>query len=292
MAANVPQVKASQMATIAPSLLKMDNGAVVRNLMGSTTNDTHVLRLWGTRGSADAGTGKDSQVQLELRLGGKGGSPKMVVEPEWPELGELAESMGHGGGDFWVSYYFAREILTGEPAFWSVHRAADVTLPGIMSYRSALAGGQPMDIPDFRKKSDRDAYRKDNKCQKEYDWKKGPFPKNGDKKLLSGFTKVMSDMIDKYATGARAVIDFLTVADQVKEVEKVIELTDTFIEQYPEMKKTFARARKIMNAYPRSDGAQIIREMLDVAEADRVSKKSFLDYVKAQRRRLKRKLKK
>jgi hypothetical protein len=29
----------------------------------------------------------------------------------------MAEKMGHGGGDFWVLYNFAREILFGERAF-------------------------------------------------------------------------------------------------------------------------------------------------------------------------------
>ncbi|MBM3265874.1 MAG: hypothetical protein FJY97_20975 [candidate division Zixibacteria bacterium] len=42
------------MGGIAPSLINMSNGAVVRNLMGATTNDTHQQRIWGTFGSARA----------------------------------------------------------------------------------------------------------------------------------------------------------------------------------------------------------------------------------------------
>ena len=47
----------------------MSNGAVMRNLMGATTNDTRIQRLWGTRGSAEFLRG-----ELWIRLGGGGGT--------------------------------------------------------------------------------------------------------------------------------------------------------------------------------------------------------------------------
>jgi predicted dehydrogenase len=284
MAANVPQVKASGMATIAPSLIRLDNGGLVRNFMGSTTNDTHAFRIWGTRGAAESAHRTD----LLLRLGGMGGSPKMEVVPRWPELGELAERMGHGGGDFWVLYYFAREILTGEPAFWNVYRAADVTLSGILAYRSALAGGAPMDVPDLRTKEARTAWRRDADAQKPYNWRRGPFPRGADTRKLAGFTTVMKDLINMHATGARAVLDWLSVAPDVKEPAGVVEVIDRFIAGHADMKRTFAAARRMMNAYPKSDGATMIREMLDLADADRVGSAVFLARAKKERSRLKR----
>ncbi|MCP4643346.1 MAG: Gfo/Idh/MocA family oxidoreductase, partial [bacterium] len=83
------------MAGITPSLIAMDNGALVRNLMGNTTNDVHQFRYWGTKGSAEIG-----HDGLQLRLGGHGYSPKLNVDADWGELTPLAEKMGHGGGDF------------------------------------------------------------------------------------------------------------------------------------------------------------------------------------------------
>ena len=49
----------------------MSDGAVVRNLMGHTTDDTNIQRIFGTRGSA--GIDGDG---LWLRLGGGGTFPE------------------------------------------------------------------------------------------------------------------------------------------------------------------------------------------------------------------------
>ncbi|HNT35683.1 MAG TPA: hypothetical protein PKH07_11870, partial [bacterium] len=115
------------MSGIAPSLISFENGVVMRNLMGATTNDTHIQRFWGTLGSAEFVDG-----EMRFRLGASGHSPKLPVEVKWPEQGELADLAGHGGGDFWVLYYFARQIQTGEPAPFDVYAAADCTIPGIL----------------------------------------------------------------------------------------------------------------------------------------------------------------
>ena len=37
-------------------------------------------------------------------------------------------------------------------------------LPGLFAYRSILAGGIPMDIPDLRCRAERDRYRTDTAC--------------------------------------------------------------------------------------------------------------------------------
>jgi hypothetical protein len=134
--------KLAGVAGMAPSLINMSNGGVVRNLMGSTTGDTHALRLWGTRGAALKNPGES----LKLQLGGFGNSPLHSVRPSWPELGEAAARSGHGGGDFWVLYYFARRMLTGQPSPIEVYAAADMTMPGILAYRSALKNGEPYDV--------------------------------------------------------------------------------------------------------------------------------------------------
>src|SRR4030067_183000 len=68
------------MGGVTPSLIRMSNGGLVRNLMGATTNDSHVQRIWGTLGSADQNC---SGGGLQLRLGGAGGSPKFQVQPKW-----------------------------------------------------------------------------------------------------------------------------------------------------------------------------------------------------------------
>lgn len=272
------------MGGVAPSLITMSNGGVVRNLMGATTNDSHLQRLWGTKGAAEINNG------LFLRLGGSGGATKIEITPEWPKLAEYAGKMGHGGGDFWVLYYFARQILFGESAFFNIYTAADVTIPGILAFRSARDNGKAYDVPDFRKKKDRDAYRNDHFAQKRYDVNRGCFPENADKKLVSRFSGLMKDLIE-HAVLCRSVLDWVSVFDDVKEPERVIELADRFVHEYDRIRNTMAKARKLAKAYPRSDGARVLRQMMELAEADKVTRKSFLEKVRKERTWMRRRVK-
>jgi predicted dehydrogenase len=84
-----------------------------------------------------------------------------VYRPEFPEHADLAAKAGHGGGDFFTNFMFSRAIQTGKPPILDVYRALDMTLAGIQGWRSALDKGNAKEIPDFRKKRVRDAYRND-----------------------------------------------------------------------------------------------------------------------------------
>ncbi len=269
------------MGGAAPSLITMSNGGLMRNLMGATTNDSHIQRFWGTRGAAEWNRG------LFLRLGGSGGSPKLEVEPGWPMLAEYADTMGHGGSDFWMLYYFARHILFGEPAFFDIYNAADCTIPGILAFRSALEGGRAFDVPDFRNKAERVKHRRDHFAQQRYDVEKGCFPRRADKKLVGRFTSVMKDTIHASLL-CRATADWLAVADDVKDPREVAHIADEFLGNLAQTRRTFAAARKLIRAYPRSDGARVLREMLELADAARVTRRGFVDRVRKARSRLKR----
>jgi hypothetical protein len=271
------------MGGVAPSLINMDNGAVMRNLMGATTNDSHIQRLWGTKGSAEICGG------LFLRLGGAGGSPKLQVQPKWDELGELAARTGHGGGDFWVLYYFARQILHGIPAPFDIYAAADCTLPGILAVRSSLNGGRPYDVPDLRKKSDRDKHRRDDWAQPRYDVGKGCFPRGADHRVTGRFSTVMRDLIH-HALVYRAWADWSKVTDSMQEPERVVEMADRLIETHGEMRRVMRAARRIVQAYPRSDGARVLREMLQEADEEVTGRPAFLDEVKRRRAALQRRI--
>jgi predicted dehydrogenase len=271
-----PPVKGGGLGDVAPSLINMNNGAVVKNLMGGTTNDAHIFRYWGTKGAAEINHG------LFLRLGGGGGSPKFQVHADWGELTPLAEKMGHGGGDFFVLYYFARQILFGEPAPWDVYSAADVTIPGILAYRSSLESGKPFDVPDFRKKAQRNRWRRDDFAQPRYDVKKGCFPAHADKQVTGTFTAIMKDLI-RYALDYRAYADWAKLVDDVVEPAKVVALADRVIEDYPAMRVTLKKARALADAYSDSDGALMLRDMIDVLDAPEILRKGFLQHLKRRR---------
>jgi len=264
----------NSMGGIAPSLITLSNGALMRNLMGSTTNDTHQQRLWGTRGAAELGH------DLHLRLGGAGCAPAQTVNPRWPRLGELADKMGHGGSDFWVLYEFARHLLFGEPAFFDIYRAVDCTLPGILAYRSAKENGKAYDVPDFRRKKDRDRWRHDRFAQPRYDTHDGVFPAGADGKVTARFTSVMKQTISD-AQLSRSVQDWLSVADDAADPRKIVGLARDFLARRPAMARTVREARRIIRAAPRSDGARVLQEMLDLGDLSRALRPAFAKEVAA-----------
>ncbi len=263
------------MGGVAPALINMDNGSVVRNLMGATTNDSHVQRLWGTLGAAEINVGKG----LQLRLGGGGGSPKFEVQPRWDALGDLAARTGHGGGDFWTLYYFARQVCTGEKAPFDLYSACDVTIPGILAYRSSMEDGRPYDVPDFRDPAQREKYRHDDWRQVAYDCQKGVFPVGADTALTGRFTAVMRDLI-RYAQLVRAYADWKKVrADMAAPMESLF-LASELVREYDALRGVYALARQLADAYPQSDGARVLREMLALGEEQKVMAPGFLAALK------------
>ena len=256
--AGVPAIKA--VSGVATSLIEFDNGGVMRNLMGAVTGDDRQLRLWGTRAAAE-----QTDAGLFLRLGGHGHAPKRRVNPRWPALAKEADAMGHGGGDFWVLYQFARQILTGEPAFFDVYRAADCTLPGILALRSAMNGGQPFDVPDFRQKKDRDRCRHDHWAQPRHNLAVMPAG-------TTEFNRVMRDLIAA-ATKCRAALDCVAVGADL--AEPATATLREFLKERAAIAATIREARQLARKHPRSEGARLLNEMLAVAEPAKVLSAKF-----------------
>ncbi len=256
----------SGMAKPCPSLIQMSNGGLMRNLTGATTGNYHMgKRIWGTRASAESLEG-----DLKIRIGATGSGTPLQITPEWPELGEYADAHGHGGGDFWELYYFAREILFGTPAPWDIYHAADVTLSGIMAVRSHENGGQVMEIPDFRDKSVRDKYRNDNfRMTLPFEPDK-IFPDGHDKAETSKFNQLMRDLL-KNATNLRCAIDgaklysSLTNDQDRLEVAKLLNLA---ISELPETGKYFAEAEKLAGLYPDSPAAYALHGAMSLIADD------------------------
>jgi len=84
-----------------------------------------------------------------------------VYLPDFPVHHQEATQTGHGGGDFFTRYHFAQAIRTGEQPYLNVYRAVDMSICGILAYRSALADSAPVDVPDFRQESERRKYEDD-----------------------------------------------------------------------------------------------------------------------------------
>ena len=253
-------------ATAAPSIVKMSNGGLVRNLMGSTTGDYHAaLRIWGTRASAE------KIRDLRLRVGGSGSGMGLAVEAKWDELGELAAGTGHGGGDFWELYFFAREILTGEPAPWNIYAASDVTMAGLMAVRSEKLNGALVRIPDMRKKEDRELCRNDRGDLPDFDTS-DVFPPGHETVLAGQFTKVMTELFPRGNGGLtlfNGVMAGIRLYADLRDPDSRLQIRDAagkLIRELPALAENVALARKIQEAYPDSKPGRTIARVL--AETD------------------------
>jgi len=76
----------------------------------------------------------------------------VALQIDWihPEAPEGAEAAGHGTAEYYMIEDFVRCILEDTPPPFDVYTALDLTLPGICAHESAIQGGQPVEVPNFR----------------------------------------------------------------------------------------------------------------------------------------------
>lgn len=262
----LPGYPESGMSKPCPSMIQMSNGAIMRNLSGSTTSNYHKdKRIWGTRAAAESiGHG------LFLRIGADGEGLKIPVEPEWPELGEFADSAGHGGGDFWEIYYFARAVLFGEKTPWDIYSACDVTLAGIQAVRSQENNGEVMEIPDFRDPAVREKYRHDEFCQKPAFDPQNIFPAGHDKTVTEQFNRCMLRM-EAASIALRKAFDGAKIYDLISDKSarlEVIRSIQKALDLLPDLQEKRAAAQKMLALYPECAAADALRSMMEIAEPE------------------------
>ncbi|MBE6598714.1 MAG: Gfo/Idh/MocA family oxidoreductase [Ruminococcaceae bacterium] len=144
-------------------ILTLNNGAIVKSIHGDVKNISHHYnyQLNGDRGAMkDLGDG-----QLATYIEGDRGNGRGDYETYTPShvIAE-AESTGHDGGDFYTTHYFIQSILGDEEAkerAIGVYDAVDMSIPGILAYKSIVNGNASVDVPNLRNKEERDAYRND-----------------------------------------------------------------------------------------------------------------------------------
>ena len=264
---------AGRATSVAASLITMSNGGTMRNLMGTTTNDYHRnCRFWGTRAGAENING------LRIRVGASGYGVMLDMQAEWPELKEHAEAAGHAGGDFWELYYFAREVLTGEPAPWNIYAAADVTAAGIQAARSMANDAALTEIPDFRKQEDRDRYRNDHWDPRNPAWDPMRiFPEGHDPAITGNFNSVMLRLFPLHRPEglnlAAQVYDGMKIFEQISSGDQrhiIVERGWRLVQMMPEIAEACRAAKVIADAYPDSVPGQMIHKLLEREEVAKV----------------------
>ena len=142
-----------------------DDNSVFR-VTGCASFGAHgnAYRVCGTKGQIENIRGGGGKVMLrynEWQIP-EGMEAVNYYMPEWPEDKKaLIEKAGHGGGDFFTAYEFLRCIREGAKHEFDVYFATTMASVAILSHRSLMEGGQPYDIPDFRKEEDRVKYEND-----------------------------------------------------------------------------------------------------------------------------------
>ncbi len=149
-------------------LCRMDNGSVFRIFGINLPGHSNWYRVHGTRGAMETTRGPGYFGLGQIRVWHEkydlnpGEKEELTYLPGWPEYGELADKAGHGGGDFWVQYYFSEAIRKGKKPFLDVYRGVAMSSAGILAWKSALEDGKPFDMPDFRDEESRRRHEDDN----------------------------------------------------------------------------------------------------------------------------------
>lgn len=115
--------------------------------------------LQGTEGSFETGRshreGDDPVIWLTSRIDHFEWMPLSKFEeeflpPEWLNMPERIRNSAHWGGDYMLAQDFINSVLNEvEPAV-DVHRALDMTLPGLISQQSIQQGSAWLPVPDSR----------------------------------------------------------------------------------------------------------------------------------------------
>ncbi|MGN1052383.1 MAG: hypothetical protein ACI4SH_03225, partial [Candidatus Scatosoma sp.] len=86
--------------------------------------------------------------------------------PEWGE--EIATIKRKGEAPETCALRCFIGAINGDPIakkyMIDVYAALDMSIPGILAYRSILNGNAPISMPDFRDKAQREQYRNDRAC--------------------------------------------------------------------------------------------------------------------------------
>jgi hypothetical protein len=147
---------ASRHDTAAVIICRMNDGSVMKSLHGALRGHGNYVRIHGNQGVMENcrhGDKNRLRVWKEPWEKRKSEPREVVYLPDFPHHHDAAVQTGHSGGDFFTSYSFSEAIRKHEQPYLDVFRAVDMSIVGILAWKSALEDSMPIEVPDFRKKS-------------------------------------------------------------------------------------------------------------------------------------------
>lgn len=153
-------------------MVTLENGAIVKSIHGGLKRETDMdnfnYQVYCEKGMMESGRLPENAVFNLYQEGEKlcvGHWEKYMPEKDIrPDMARKFPS--HHGGDFYATYFFIQKILGRPEGEWSVdvYTALDMGICGILAWRSALNGNQPIKVPNLRNPEEREAYRNDHAC--------------------------------------------------------------------------------------------------------------------------------
>lgn len=157
----------------ATSLIRLDNEGMIRQLMSFSAvrePSSCWFCIYGTKGQAETGRWRKDYIadMYVYREGDPTAEYAHAYQPPFPVRYEQASRASHAGADLYMILAFMQALRKKNKMPIEVYQACDFTLPGIQSYRSSLEGGKCLEVPDFRERSVRERYRRDDfRCPRE-----------------------------------------------------------------------------------------------------------------------------
>ena len=138
-------------------IVRLSNGAIVKNLFGGPY-PREPWQPWflvgGSKGCIESNRWPDPNV-VTTYFDHHHATRERPARPrsyraKFAHSAKLASKTQHWGADFFVLHEFVKAIHTGEKPDIDVYQACDMTLVGTLGWRSALANGVAVDIPNLR----------------------------------------------------------------------------------------------------------------------------------------------
>ena len=153
-------------------MVTFENGGIAKSIHGGLYKNSIWYSMYGTKGKMECArenVGAGSVDRIYCSFDDYSGQYKKsgLYDTYLPEreFDKIAESFGHGKSDFYTMYHFTQKVLGDENAdIIDIYEALDMFLPGMFAFRSILAGGVPMDVPNLRNKEERERWRNDTAC--------------------------------------------------------------------------------------------------------------------------------
>ena len=153
----------------AVEMVTMENGCIFKSIHGDLYRNSIWYTVYGSKGRMETAR-EDAEMGDVRRIYVNkdeydGGYETASLTSYDPVSDSRTANFGHGGSDFCTMDEFCKKIQGDDTAeVIDVYEALDMFLPGMFAYRSILAGGVPMDIPNLRDPAQREIWRRDTAC--------------------------------------------------------------------------------------------------------------------------------